>query len=102
LFEGDAVTVRRANQDVLSHCNAVIVFYGAGDEAWKRTIESDLKKMNGFRRGKALLASYTYLAEPCSTDKTELIELEEPNLINGLKGFSEVEMKPFLRALQGE
>jgi hypothetical protein len=101
LFEGDAATVRRANQDVLTQCRAVILFYGAGDEAWKRTIESDLKKMKGYCREKALLASYIYLAEPCSADKKELIDLEEPNLINGLEGFSQADMKPFLKALQG-
>jgi hypothetical protein len=100
VFEGDAATVRRANQDILNQCDAVILFYGAGDEAWKRTVESDLKKMNGYRREKGLLASYTYLAEPAAADKKEIIELEEPNVINGLEGFSETGLKPFLMALQ--
>ena len=37
----------------------IILFYGAGDEAWKRTIDNELKKMPGYRSGKPLLASYT-------------------------------------------
>jgi hypothetical protein len=99
VFEGDAAKVRQANQDLLTHCDAVILFYGAGDEAWKRSVESDLKKMKGYRGEKPLLASCIYLAEPFTDDKKELIELEEPNLIKGLDGFSEAEMKPLLNIL---
>lgn len=100
VFDGAAATVRQANQDVLSQCDAVLLFYGTGDEAWKRTAEGGLKKMNGYRREKPLLASYTYLSEPATVDKEELIELDEPNLINGLQAFSESHMKPFLQELQ--
>ena len=100
VFEGDAATVRQANQDLLARCDAVMVFYGAGDEAWKRTVERDLKKMKGYRGEKPLLASYTYLTAPPTADKKELIELEEPNLIKGLEGFSEAEMRPLLNTLQ--
>ncbi len=100
LFEGDAGTVRQANQELLTHCDGAILFYGAGDEAWRRAMESDLKKLKGLRREKPLLASYTYLAEPPNADKLELLELEEPNLINGLAGFREKEMKPALNKLQ--
>jgi hypothetical protein len=99
VFEGDAAKVQQANQDLLTRCDAVILFYGAGDEAWKRSVESDLKKMKGYRGEKPLLASYIYLAEPFTDDKKELIELEEPNLIKGLDGFSEAEMKPLLNIL---
>jgi hypothetical protein len=100
VFEGDAARVRQANQDLLTQCDAVIVFYGAGDEAWKRTVENDLKKMKAYRGENPLLASYTYLAEPPTADKKDLIELEAPNLINGLEGFSEAQMTPLLSALQ--
>jgi hypothetical protein len=100
VFEGNATAVRQANQDAMARCDAVILFYGAGDEAWKRSMESDLKKSNGYRGGKPLLASFTYLAGPATADKKDLIELEEPYLINGLQGFSETEIEPLLKALQ--
>ncbi len=99
LFEGDAATIRQAHQDLLTQCDAVILFYGAGDEAWKRSIESDLKKMRGYRSGRPLLASYTYLAEPVTDDKKDLLDLEEPNLIRALEGFSEPEMGAFTKAM---
>ena len=68
-FEGDATAVREANQNLLTTCDAVILFYGAGDDAWKRTIDNELKKMPGYRGGKPLLARYTYLADPRTSDK---------------------------------
>ena len=102
LFEGDAATVRQNNQDLLAECDAVILFYGNGDEAWKRSIGSELKKAGAYRAAKPLLASYIYLAEPATESKTELIELEEPNLINGLQGFSEAEMLKFVTAVEGK
>ena len=77
----------------------MLVYYGEGDEAWKHTVESDLRKMKGYRGEKPLLAAYTYLADPPTADKKDLIELEEPNLINGLEGFSEAAMQPFLDRL---
>lgn len=101
-FEGDASEVRRANQQQLATCDAVLLFYGAGDEAWKRSIDSELKKMAGYREGKRLLARYTYLAEPKTRDKEDLLDMEEPCLINGLGGFDEVAMADFLRAVRAD
>ncbi len=101
LFEGDAATVRQNNQDLLRECDAVILFYGNGDEAWKRSIGSELKKAGAYRATKPFLASYIYLAQPATESKSELIELEEPNLIDGLQGFSEAHMLGFVTAVEG-
>jgi TIR domain len=100
VFEGDAATVRQANQDLMTRCDAVILFYGAGDEAWKRTMDNDLIKMKAYRDGKPLQASYVYLAPPVTDDKQELIELEESNLIRGLDGYKDSEMQSFLNLLK--
>jgi hypothetical protein len=96
-FEGDASQVRKTNQQLLSNCDAVLLFYGAGDEAWKRTIDNELKKMAGYR-DKPLLAKHTYLAEPKTSDKEDLIDMEEPGLIDGLAGFAEARVAEFIRA----
>ena len=101
-FEGDAKAVRTANQQQLMNCNAVILFYGAGDEAWKRTLDNELKKIPGYRGGKPLLANYTYLAAPTTMDKEDLIEMEELNLIDGLAGFSASQMATFVQAMNPE
>ena len=98
-FEGDANAVREAHQQLLTNADAIILFYGAGDEAWKRTIDNELKKMPGYRSGKPLLASYTFLADPKTTDKEDLIDMEEPNLINGLGDFSDTMMAAFVKSM---
>src|SRR5262249_21850923 len=96
VFEGDAASVRQRNQDFLTHCDGMILFYGAGDELWKRTVDSDLRKMKGYRDSRRLTPSFTYLAEPVTDHKTELIEIGEPRVMNGLAGFSESVMQPFI------
>lgn len=87
-FDGQAAAVREANQKMLDACDLVIVFYGAGDEAWKRSTDNELKKMKALR-GVAALASRTYLAEPLTSDKQDLVDLGESGLIDGLNGFPE-------------
>ena len=89
LFDGDAATVDRAKQEMLAQCDMALVFYGKGDEAWKRAIDSDLQKSRGYRTGKGQLIKFTYLSEPTTTEKAEMIELGEANLVNGVGGFSE-------------
>ena len=84
--------MRKANQELLAICDAVILFYGTGDEAWRRAINNELIKMKGYREGKPLLANYIYLADPKTSDKEDLIDMDEPNLISGFGGFSEAEM----------
>jgi hypothetical protein len=98
-FEGDASQVRKANQELLAACDAVLLFYGAGDEAWKRTIDNELKKTAGYRDGKPLRARYTYLAGPRTSDKEDLIDMEERGLIDGLGGFQEAAMTEFMQAV---
>jgi hypothetical protein len=100
-FEGDASQVRKTNQKLLASCDAIFLFYGAGDEAWKRAIDNDLKKMAGYRRGKSLPARYTYLAEPKTSAKEDLIDVEESGLIDGLAGFSEAAIAEAIQAMTG-
>jgi hypothetical protein len=98
-FEGDASQVRKTNQQNLASCDAVFLFYGAGDEAWKRTIDNELKKMAGYRSGKPLPAKYIYLAEPSTSDKQDLIDMEETGLIDGLGGFAEAAIAKSIQAV---
>ena len=98
-FEGDATAVREANQKLLIACDTVLLFYGAGDEAWKRTVDNELKKMTAYRAERPPGVSYTYLAAPRTGDKEDLLDMEEPHLINGFGDFSEAAMAEFLGAL---
>src|SRR5262249_43736561 len=97
-FEGDASEIRKSNQQNLASCSVVVVFYGVGDEAWKRTVDNELKKMAGYRGAGWRPPILTYLAEPRSGDKQDLIDMEESGLIDGLSGFAE---SATAKALQG-
>jgi hypothetical protein len=100
LFDGNAAAISRASEDLLQQCDAVLVFYGAGDEAWRRALNSDIRKAKAYRNGRPLLAQYTYLHEPATAAKQELIDLEESCLIDCRNGFSETALSAFLAALE--
>jgi hypothetical protein len=93
--------VRQANQELLATCDGVLIFYGAGDEAWKRTTQTDFQKIKTSRLRKPLLNIFTYLAPPLTGHKQDCIDMCEKNLINGLGTFSEEAMQPLIKAVQG-
>ena len=93
---GDAAEVRKSNQQNLASCDAVVLFYGAGDEAWKRANRSELKKMTAYR-GDRLPPVATYLAEPRTDDKQDMIDMEEDGLIDGTEGLAEAALTKFLQ-----
>jgi len=99
VFEGDAAEVHERSQAALAECDAVMVYYGAGTEAWKRTVDSERLKIKGYRPGKPAPPSWCYVAAPVTTDKQEALELED-NPINGLEGFSEAALQPLIQSLR--
>ena len=101
VFEGDAATVRRANDELLARCDGLVVFYGLGDEAWKRMTESNLQKAKASRIGRPLLANTTYLAPPSTGHKQDCIDMGEENLVNGLEMFSEAALAPLVATVKG-
>lgn len=99
VFEGNATQVRQANEDFLRRCDAVIVFYGAGDEAWKYAVENDLRKAAAYRDDKPL-HRFTFLGAPLTEEKQEIVELGDSHVINGLNGFNESDIKPVMDLLR--
>ena len=98
-FEGSAGEVRKSNQQNLIDCDVVFLFYGAGDSAWKRTNDSELRKLAGYRNDKPRPQILTYLAAPQTRDKQDLIDMEELGLIDGLDGIAELATTKALRGL---
>ena len=60
----------------------------------------ELRKLKGTRSERPLMAEYTYLDGPRTSDKQDLIDLEEPGVINGFEGFAEARMTPFLDQME--
>ena len=73
----------------------MLLYYGAGDEGWRLSIENELRKMSGYRR-KPLLARATYLAEPKTEAKQDLVDMEEAGLIDGRVELLEAAVCDFL------
>lgn len=98
-FEGDASAIRQHHLQMIRQCDAVLLFYGSGDEAWKRAFDMELKKAPGYRTDRPPLPVYTFLSSPVTADKEELIDLEEPNLIEALTDFHADAMQDLLQTL---
>ncbi|MFO0016588.1 MAG: DUF4062 domain-containing protein [Synechococcaceae cyanobacterium] len=98
-FEGDAAALRETHEGQLRCCRAALIFYGAGDEAWHRSVAMDLRRAPAYRDGVPLPPPITYLASPCSDDKQDMVDMEEPNLVDGLEGFEPAALQPFLDSI---
>ena len=99
VFVGDAGALREANAQLLSGCDALILFYGAGDEVWKFHQQSELHKHGAAGSAGRRRSEWTCLAPPSTADKQMLQQLEEPNLIDALAGWPSAALQPLLAAL---
>jgi hypothetical protein len=99
VFEGPAKEVREANEQRLAGCDGVLVFYGSGTDAWKASVDSDLRKAAALRPGRRLSRVFIWLAEPATGAKADAIDMAEPNVIDGLSGFSEELLEPIVTSL---
>ncbi len=98
-FVGDAAQVRETNRQLALDCDAILLYYGAGDEAWKFHQQNDLRKLLGSPRGRPLKASLTLLAAPPSDDKDVLQALAEPDVLDALDGIRDATLAPLYAAL---
>ena len=99
VFTGDAGEVREANRQLVLESDAVLLYYGAGDEAWKYHQQAELRKLQGSPRERPLRASQVLLAPPLTDDKELLQALAEPEVLDGLAGLGDGTLAPLLSAL---
>ena len=97
VFAGDAADLRQRNAQLVADSRAVLVVYGAGDEAWKFHQLSDLQKQaaiagSGPSRWLALLP-------PQSPDKDLEQALADPATLDLLGGVPATALAPLLQAL---
>ncbi|MFK8083617.1 MAG: TIR domain-containing protein [Granulosicoccus sp.] len=89
-FKGDAAEVRQANQQRMSNSRSIMIFYGEGEEAWKRSVDTEIRKLPAYLDGRDMPSVYTYLAAPQSCDKDDIVDMEEQGTINGLESLNEI------------
>jgi hypothetical protein len=99
-FKGDAATVRQSNHDMLTLCDEAIIFYGAKEDSWKSAIDAEVLKSAAGRASKPPLQPFTYLASPETTEKTEIVALED-RVIDCLTGFKEDALTEFVKIVTG-
>jgi hypothetical protein len=64
VFEGDESQVRLDHQENLLNTDAVIIFYGLGNELWMRSKVRELMKIAGYGRKKPLVNKAVLIADP--------------------------------------
>ena len=91
-FKGEAAQVRAIHQQLLTHSSHIMVFYGEGEEAWKRGVDTELKKLPAYLEGRSPPDIYTYLASPPTSDKDDMVDMDEPGMLNGLDGLNKISL----------
>lgn len=84
VFVGDAAALRKANAELVADCDALILFYGSGDEVWKFHQQSELRKLAALRSAASAPSEWLWLAPPLSADKELLQLLGDTHLLDGL------------------
>jgi hypothetical protein len=99
LMEGDEAEVRKAHEENLVNCDAVLIFYGRAGEPWLRAKQSDLQKAAGFGRSKPMLARAIYVAAPETAQKQRL-RSHLATVIHNFGEFSGDKLAAFLAPLK--
>jgi hypothetical protein len=99
LFDGDSAQLRQAHLDNLKICDAVLIYYGAGNYRWMGSMKSDLMRIPALSREKPLLEKIIYIAGPSDADK-EKFKSNDIDTINGLEGFKPGLFSQFIQRLK--
>jgi predicted nucleic acid-binding protein len=97
-FDGDLAQLRQAHLDNLKVCDAVIIYYGAGNYRWAGSMKSDLLRLPALGRTTPLLDKIIYLAGPADNDK-ETFKANDFSIVNGISGFAPELLKSFIEKL---
>jgi hypothetical protein len=93
-FEGEEEALMNDHRENLKSCDAVLIYYGAGNDLWMRSITRDLTKIAGYGRTSPLHVKAALLAPP-KTRVKEHFRSHGIFVINGMQGFSTQLVEPF-------
>lgn len=89
-FEGTAEEVRLTHEQHLAESDAVVIYYGAGTDAWKLSIDRDVEKAKGRRGDRRQQTVFHWIAPiPWTDDKSDVIELGGERVVDGRAGAME-------------
>ena len=95
IFDGEESQVRLDHQENLKTCDAVLIYYGKGNELWMRSKTRELLKIAGYGRSTPLKCKGVVLAGPHSPRK-ERFRAQDTIIINGINGINGDMLRPFL------
>jgi hypothetical protein len=98
VFVGDAADIRQRHAQLVAESRAVVVVYGAGDEAWKFHQLSDLQKQAAMAGAGPL--RWLALLPPLTPDKALEQALADPATLDLLAGVDPAALAPLQAALQ--
>jgi hypothetical protein len=97
-FDGEEAELMHDHHENLKCCDAVVIYYGAGNDLWMHSISRDLKKIAGYGRTRPLEVKAVFLAPPVTSYK-EHFRSHGLLSINGMQGFSPGLMGPFMEIM---
>lgn len=99
LFEGDETEVRKDHEESLLTCAAVLFYWGAGNEGWRRRKQSEVQKSAGLGRAGGAPPTALYIAQPPSSDKKNLLTRAVTVLRPSPEGPTAALLAPFLEPI---
>ena len=99
VFDGDEAQVRKDHEENLVICDAILFYYGQGNELWLRRKLREMQKSAAFGRTKPMRAKAIYVAPPESPQKRR-VRTREAIVIPQQQDFSPAALEPFLQQLQ--
>jgi hypothetical protein len=99
LFDEDEAQTRMEHEENLRSADAVIIFYGSGNEVWLRRKLRELQRSGGLGREKPWLGRAIYVAGPSTPQKERFRTLEATVLHEGSAGFHAPVIDAFLADL---
>ena len=71
VFEGEESQIRKDHEENLSMCDAVLFYYGEGNELWLRQKLREVQKSAAFGRKKPIVIKAIYVAPPDNPSKAK-------------------------------
>ncbi|MBP9804697.1 MAG: TIR domain-containing protein [Candidatus Accumulibacter sp.] len=72
LFDPDETPARLDHEENLQSCDALLIYYGEGNELWQRRKLSEVRKSAGLGRSAPLRGKAIYVAPPLTAQKVRL------------------------------
>jgi hypothetical protein len=101
VFDGDEAQVRSDHEENLSICDAVLLYWGAGNELWMRRKLREVQRSAAYGRAKPMIAKAIYTAPPEAPQK-QRVRTREAIVLHQGESFSAEVLQPFVNLLKGE